>query len=136
MEPDLQRARVAAARVGRLATVRADGTPRIVPCCFGLHHDRAVTAVDDAKPKSTLDLGRLHDVRRHPPVSLLVDHYDDDWTSLWWVRLDGIAAVLEPDTGGYAEAIDLLGAKYEQYRRQPPPGPVIAITILTWRAWP
>src|SRR5690606_37163913 len=79
------RARVAAARVGTLATVTRDGRPHVVPCCFAVDDDTVWSAVD-AKPKSTLALRRLENVRANPAASLLVDHYEDDWTRLWWVR--------------------------------------------------
>ncbi len=128
------RARVAGARVGRLATVTAAGRPHLVPCCFALDGDVVVSAVD-AKPKSTLALRRLDNLRAHPAASLLVDHYAEDWATLWWVRLDGTGRVVE----GGAErdaALVLLAAKYEQYRRDPPPGPVVALDVTAWRAWP
>jgi PPOX class probable F420-dependent enzyme len=128
------RERVRAARVGRLATVTPGGWPHVVPCCYAVDGDTVVSAVD-AKPKSTLALRRLANLRAHPRASLLVDHYEDDWTALWWVRVDGVSRVLE---GGADRdrALDLLAAKYEQYRRQRPPGAVIAIEITGWRAWP
>ena len=87
------RALLAAARVGRLATVRPDGRPHVVACCFAVQGDRLWTAVD-AKPKATPRLQRLANVRAHPWASLLVDHYEEDWDALWWVRVDGAAAVL------------------------------------------
>ena len=85
------RARLSAARVGHLATVRPDGRPHVVACCFAVQGDRLWTAVD-AKPKATARLQRLDNVRAHPWASLLVDHYEEDWDALWWVRVDGPAA--------------------------------------------
>ncbi len=128
------RERVAGARVARLGTVTVDGAPHLVPCCFALAGDTAYSAVD-GKPKSTLALRRLANVRANPHASLLVDHYAEDWSTLWWVRVDGTGRVIE---GGPERdrALALLGDKYEQYRRQPPPGPVVALDITTWRAWP
>ena len=90
----------------------------------------------DAKPKSTLALRRLANVRAHPHASLLVDHYDDgDWSALWWVRVDGVAGVVD-DGPDRDRAVAALVAKYEQYRRTPPPGPVIALDVTAWRTWP
>jgi len=100
--PDDARRRVAEARVARLATVRPDGAPHLVPVTFALlDDDRVVTAVD-AKPKTTQHLQRLVNISAEPRVGLLVDHYDDDWQQLWWVRLDGTARVVrdEPERGG------------------------------------
>ncbi len=135
MDPALARRRVVDARVARLGTVTEDGRPHLVPCCFSLVDDTVVTAVD-AKPKSTLALRRLANVRAHPTASVLVDHYDDaDWSLLWWVRVDGTARVL--DHGAERErALAALVSKYAQYRRTPPPGAVIAVDISAWRAWP
>src|SRR5437762_14119514 len=86
--------RFAAAPVARLATITAAGWPHVVPCCFALIGDRIVTAVD-GKPKSTLALRRLANVRAHPATSLVVDHYDDDWSQLWWIKVDGRSRVVE-----------------------------------------
>ena len=88
------RAHLAAARVGRLATVRPDGRPHVVVCCYALEGDRAWTAID-AKPKTGAPLQRLANVRANPRASLLVDHYEEDWSRLWWVRLRGRARVLD-----------------------------------------
>jgi len=127
------RRRVAGARVGRLATVSADGSPHVVPIAFAHEDVNLFFAVDD-KPKRTRDLQRLRNIARNPRVSVLVDHYEDDWTRLWWVRVDGVAHVLVHDTEA-ERAIDLLARKYAQYRTARPPGPVIEITILRMTGW-
>jgi PPOX class probable F420-dependent enzyme len=128
------RAHLAAARVGRLATVRPDGRPHVVVCCFAVEGDGLWTAVDE-KPKRTGGrLQRLENVRANPHASLLVDHYEEDWERLWWVRVDGAAAVLE--IGNEEErAIAALTARYPQYADAPPPGPVIAIAIERITGW-
>jgi PPOX class probable F420-dependent enzyme len=127
------RAHLAAARVGRLATVRPDGRPHVVVCCFAVEGDQVWTAID-AKPKSGAPLQRLENVRANPQVSLLVDHYEEDWNRLWWVRVDGTAAVLE--IGDEEErAIAALTARYPQYAEARPPGPVIAIAIERITGW-
>ena len=84
-----------------------------MPVCFALHGGRIVTAVD-AKPKATSALARLENVRATGRASLLVDHYEEDWSELWWVRVDGDAEVIDSE-----EAIDALAEKYEQYRDRP-----------------
>src|SRR5919204_723082 len=111
------RNRVAAARVARLATVDERGRPHLVPFCFVLDGDDVLSAVD-AKPKRTTRLRRLDNVRVNPSVSVLVDHYEEDWTRLWWVRLDGRAEVLE-DGARSERALGLLSDKYSQYRESP-----------------
>ena len=100
-----------------------------------LDADTIFSAVD-AKPKSTLQLARLDNIRVHPRVSLLVDHYEDDWNALWWVRVDGPARVLEEADPVRDVALEALASKYAQYRTTRPAGAVIAIEISTWRAWP
>ena len=127
------RARLSAARVGHLATVRPDGRPHVVACCFALQGDRLWTAVD-AKPKATQRLQRLANVRAHPWASLLADHYEEDWDALWWVRADGPAAVLEEGVEHEA-ALAALVAKYPQYAAMPPRGAVIAVAVERWRGW-
>ena len=127
------RRRFEAARVARLATVRDDGRPHVVPVCFAVDGDVIVSVVDD-KPKRSTSLQRLENVRAEPAVSLLVDQYDDDWTQLWWVRADGVAAVLESGSE-HARAIDLLVAKYGQYRERRPAGATLVIAVEAWRGW-
>ena len=134
MDAEAARRRLAGARVGRLATVTGPGRPHIVPCCFVLEGERIFTAVD-GKPKSTLALRRLDNIAAHAEVSLLVDHYEENWDELWWVRVDGRARVIESDELA-AEALAALAEKYEQYRILAPPGPVICVDITGWRSWP
>lgn len=131
-EPEC-RDRVARARVGRLATVGGDGRPHLVPVTFALAGDHLITAVD-RKPKSTTRLRRLRNIAENPQVSVLVDHYEDDWTKLWWVRADGWAAIATDDAAVRAAA-DRLAAKYAQYRESPPDGPVIDIAVASWTGW-
>jgi PPOX class probable F420-dependent enzyme len=127
------RERAAAAPVARLATVDADGRPHLVPCCFALEGDVAYSVVDH-KPKRSTALRRLDNIRANPSVCLLVDHYEDDWSALWWVRLDGTARVVT-DGPDHERAIALLCAKYPQYRATPPSGTVVALDVLSCRTW-
>jgi PPOX class probable F420-dependent enzyme len=119
-------------RVARLATAGPDGRPHVVPICFALHGNTLYTAVDE-KPKRTRRLRRLRDVERNPQVEVLIDHYEEDWSQLWWVKLRGTARVVDLDE----LALDLLEAKYEQYRERAPAGPFIVVEVeqrLEWRA--
>jgi PPOX class probable F420-dependent enzyme len=125
--------------VARLATITPDGIPHLVPVVFAVDGasrgapDVVYTAVD-AKPKTTRRLRRLANIESNPEVTLLVDQYADDWTQLWWVRADGVAAI---HSGG--EAMDtgfrLLRAKYPQYQSVPLHGPVIAVKVHRWSSW-
>jgi PPOX class probable F420-dependent enzyme len=127
------RQRVAEARVGRLATIDSDGRAAMVPFGFVLDGQTLFSSVDQ-KPKSTTRLRRLDNIRRDPRVTVLVDHYEDDWSRLWWVRLRGRGRVI--DRGPERDrAVGLLVEKYPQYRDSPPSGPVIAIEVDEWRGW-
>lgn len=133
VERELMRRRVAEARAGRLATVTAEGKPHLVPVCFVLAEDDLYWAVDH-KPKARRDLARLRNLAVNPQAELLVDHYEEDWAQLWWVRVGCSAAVLE--YGPEAErALDLLAAKYPQYRARRPDGPVVRMRTVRWSGW-
>ncbi|MEC4764957.1 TIGR03668 family PPOX class F420-dependent oxidoreductase [Mycobacterium sherrisii] len=127
------------APVARLATSTPDGRPHLVPVVFAFAEDAGAgdevvyTAVD-AKPKSTLQLRRLANIASNAQISLLVDHYADDWTQLWWVRVDGVAAI-HHDGAPVHTGYRLLRAKYPQYQEVSLNGPVIAITVRRWSSW-
>jgi PPOX class probable F420-dependent enzyme len=121
------------ASVARLGTVAPDGAPHLVPVVFALRDDVVYTAVD-GKPKTTRRLRRLANIELHPLVSLLVDHYADDWSQLWWVRVDGLAAI-HHDGNALDVGHDLLRAKYAQYQSVTLNGPVITIAVQRWRSW-
>jgi PPOX class probable F420-dependent enzyme len=132
-DPIVLRRLVAAARVARLATIDPDGRPHLVPIVFVLDGETLYSAVD-AKPKRSRRLRRIENARARPDVTVLVDHYEEDWSRLWWVRLRGRARVL--DAGEEAErALRLLDEKYEQYRSAPPGPPVLAVDVHEWRGW-
>ena len=133
------RVRFTQSPVARLATVTPGGQPHLVPVVFAVARDShggpdmVYTAVD-AKPKTTRRLRRLANIDSNPRVSLLVDEYADDWTRLWWVRVDGVATIHSD-----GEAMDvgyrLLRAKYPQYQSVSLNGPVIAIAVRRWADW-
>jgi len=129
----VDRTRFTAAPVARLATVTADGTPHLVPVVFAADGDAIYTAVD-GKPKSTQRLRRLANIAANAHVSLLVDHYDADWTRLWWVRADGVASVHQGDAEA-ATGRALLRGKYPQYQSVSLDGPVIVVQVTHWAAW-
>ncbi len=135
------RARFLAAPKAVLATLGADAVPHLVPITFaadlggaGDGQDLRLYFAVDAKPKSSTRLRRLENIRHHPAVCLLADHYDADWQQLWWVRADGAARILTQDDDR-ATPISLLTAKYPQYAQQPPQGPVVEITVTRWTGW-
>jgi PPOX class probable F420-dependent enzyme len=135
MDATEARTRFAAARVARLATAGADGRPHLVPVVFALDGETLYTAVDDVKPKATTRLKRLANIAANPNVALLADHYEDEWTALWWARADGTARLLEPGDDEAARARALLAERYPQYADSPPPGVVIAVDVTRWSGW-
>jgi coenzyme F420-0:L-glutamate ligase/coenzyme F420-1:gamma-L-glutamate ligase len=132
---------VAARRVGRLATVRSDDTPAVVPICYAVvDHNGAPTLVSplDEKPKSVPNaaLGRVRHIAANPAVTVVVDDYDEDWTRLAWVRLRGRASIVHPGESGYDQAITALRAKYPQYERMAiDTQPLIRISSLSATSW-
>jgi PPOX class probable F420-dependent enzyme len=131
------------ARVGRLATVRPDGRPHVVPVAFAVGPDRSddgqglrVYWAVDSKPKRSTELQRLRNIAAHPHAELVVDGYDENWDRLWWVRASGTSATVD-DTDERAVAINALSTKYRQYAAEPPSGPVVVIEVdrvVGWRA--
>jgi PPOX class probable F420-dependent enzyme len=129
--------------VARLATL-AHGTPRLLPIVFAWHAERLWSPID-AKRKRGLDpraLARVEDVLRDPRVCVLLDHYEADWSRLWWLRLDGEAEVVSAATPEadplLAGAAGALRAKYPQYAALPlflGRPTALAIRIVASRSW-
>lgn len=124
--------RFSSARVLRLGTADRDGAPHLVPATFAVVGDVVAIAIDH-KPKRHMNLKRLRNIAENPAVTLLVDHYEDDWERLWWVRVDGEARVLQNDQA--RPLVQALVNKYEQYRDRQPEGPVIEIQMNRWSGW-
>lgn len=124
------------ARVGRLATVRPDGTPHVIPFVFALVEDgdelRVYWAVDD-KPKKRTDIQRLDNIRANPAVEFVVDGYDEDWRRLWWVRVRGDATIVHDDAER-ARARSALAARYPRSNAGPRET-VIAIHVAGITGW-
>jgi len=135
--PRLDRARceqlVASARVGRLATVDRHGRPHLVPLCFAVLADTIYSAVDH-KPKQSTSLRRLRNIADTGRACVLIDEYAEDWTVLWWVRVDGPARVVTAE-GEAVRAVGALQQKYPQYQQVPPHGSLIALDIERLTGW-
>jgi PPOX class probable F420-dependent enzyme len=133
-DTSVMRARVVEAPVARLATLDPDGRPHIIPILFAFERDTLYSAVD-AKPKRSRTLRRIENARARPQVTVLVDHYESDWSRLWWVRLRGNARVLDRGDDEADRALELLAEKYPQYLETAPGFPVLAIDVGEWRGW-
>lgn len=125
-------AALAGSRVARLATTTPGGRPHIVPVTLALCNDAIVTMVDH-KPKTTRRLQRLVNLEHDPRAGVLADHYSEDWSELWWVRVDGRAGLHLGDRA-WDEARVALAEKYPQYRDQRPEGHAIVVSIddVSW----
>jgi PPOX class probable F420-dependent enzyme len=122
------------ARVARLATLDAAGPrPHLVPVTFARVGNQTLVTAVDQKPKRTPALRRLRNIAANPRVCVLADHYEDDWTRLWWVRADGVARIGE--AAEEPAALAALVARYPQYTGRPPGGPVIVISVERWVGW-
>ena len=138
MDRDDALRRLRSARVGRIATVTPQDRPHVVPFVFALvvgsgGEPRAYWAVD-RKPKRSERLQRLRNIEADPAVEFVVDGYDEDWRSLWWVRASGTGRLVETDEER-SDALESLRSKYRQYQAEPPEGPVVAIDIERISGW-
>lgn len=127
------RRRVVEARVGRLATVRPDGRPHVVPFVFVLDGENLYSSID-AKPKRAPELQRIRNIEANPSVEVVVDEYREPWPGIWWVRLQGRGEVLE-DGRERDRALRMLAEKYPDYRDMPPQDAVVVVRIERWRGW-
>ena len=121
-------------RVAHLATADANGRPHVVPVCFAYLNRRIYIAIDE-KPKRSLRLKRLRNIEENPRVALVLDRYDEDWSRLAWVLVQGTAAVLDrgPEHG---RALTALREKYPQYLEMALEGrPVISVTAERVSSW-
>jgi PPOX class probable F420-dependent enzyme len=100
--------------VARLATLGEDGRPELVPIVFA-QSGGALWSPIDGKAKRGVELARVRNLRRDTRVCLLLDHYDADWTKLWWLRIDGRGALVRADSAEARAVADALRAKYPEY---------------------
>jgi len=121
-------------RVAHLATASADGRPHVVPVCFAYLDGHIYIAIDE-KPKRSLRLKRLRNIEANPQVAIVLDRYDEDWSRLAWVLVQGTAVVL--DSGPeHARALAALREKYPQYLEMALEGrPVISVTAERVSSW-
>lgn len=133
LNPDECRRRAHGSRVASIATIGPSGAPHLVPICFAISADTLYSSTD-AKPKSTMNLQRLRNMQREPRVTVMVDHYDDDWRQIWWVRMDGRARLLH-EGAERDNAIAMLTGRYPQYAEHEPQGVVVAVDVARWKGW-
>jgi PPOX class probable F420-dependent enzyme len=121
-------------RVAHLATADASGRPHVVPVCFAHLEGRIYIAVDE-KPKRSMNLKRLRNIKANPQVALVFDRYDEDWSRLGWVMVRGHATII--DRGREHEsALEALRDRYQQYREMRLENwPLISVTPERVSSW-
>jgi len=131
------RSKLEAARVARLATLEAKRSPHVIPICFALDGTIFYSAID-RKPKrfASNQLARLKNIVTTPKVALLIDHYEEDWSRLWYVLVRGEAELVS-ERAERKRALQLLRAKYPQYGPEmlKDDAPVLRITPHRITAW-
>ena len=112
----LELAFIRSARVAHLATADARGQAHVIPVCFIFDGKYFYSPIDE-KPKRTAPskLKRLRNIGENPQVSIVIDHYDEDWRKLSYVLVTGKARVLVSGDK-HRKAVNLLRRKYPQYR--------------------
>jgi PPOX class probable F420-dependent enzyme len=103
-------------RVAHLATAGAAGTPHVIPVCYVLVRENFYFVVDDKPKRTRRQLKRLRNIAENAQVALVMDDYDEDWTRLAYLLVQGDAALVS-DREEYAAVLDLLRQRYAQYRQ-------------------
>ena len=100
---------VSAQRVARLATSDKEGNPHVIPVCYAFDGQRFYTPLDE-KPKRVAEskLRRVRNIETRPEVALVIDYYDDDWSRLGYVLVQGQAELLQPASPSHAQAFNLV----------------------------
>jgi PPOX class probable F420-dependent enzyme len=135
MLTDQQRRFLAAQRVARLATADAAGRPHVVPICYALVEDTVYFTIDEKPKKRPAELKRLANLRHNPFAALVVDRYDEDWSRLGWVMVQGRAEVLASGSE-HDLAQTRLRARYPQLATMRIEGlPVVAVRVDHVASW-
>jgi len=127
------------ARVAHLATADASGSPHNIPVCFWFDDEAHFYFVVDEKPKRTSGTGikRMRNIAENPRVAIVIDEYEEDWSSLAYVLVHGDASIVE-DPDEYLLALRNLRDKYPQYRAMvlsPDKNPIVRIEAHRVHAW-
>ena len=121
------------ARVGHLAVVDGVGRPRVLPVTYAVCEGAAWTVIDNKPKRAGREPARIHWLRERPHAAITVDRYSDDWSELQWVQLLGEMNVLPGAPAG--AGMTALLARYPQYRADPPPGPLMRLTVTRAVWW-
>jgi PPOX class probable F420-dependent enzyme len=122
-------------RVGHLGLLDSRGRPRVLPVTYSVYEGAAWTIVDNKPKREGTEPARIRWLRARPDATLTVDHYDEEWSSLAWVQLICEVAILNPRN--HDGAVGALTRRYAQYEADPPPGPLLRLSVaraVWWRA--
>ena len=131
------RALLESARVARLATADPKARPHVIPFCYALDGDAIVFVVDEKPKAEGRTLKRIRNLGENPSVALVVDHWDEDWSRLEYVLVQGEAAVVD-DEKIWARAIERLRERYPQYRAmtlEPARNAIVRIEVRRVHHW-
>ncbi len=128
---------LATARVAHLATADQYARPHAVPIVFVWREGILYTPLD-RKPKREDDwhaLRRVRNIETNGRVAIVVDRYDEDWSRLAWVMLEGVATILESGEERDSAAV-LLTEKYGQYQKLSLDGrPIVRVEVEREVEW-
>jgi PPOX class probable F420-dependent enzyme len=84
------------ARVGRFSTVDYENMPHTVPVVFAFdgHHYYIPLDKKRKKTETIKKLKRVINIQHNPNVALLIDEYDEDWSKLVFVMIQGKAYLI------------------------------------------
>ena len=132
------------ARVARLATVDTEFKPHLIPVVFVFDNGRYFIPIDEKTKRSRPEkLKRAKNIQQNPNVALLVDEYNEDWTKLFFIMIQGKACIIggkeleqQNDLLLLEKAQKLLSDKYLQYQKTGIGEYVIMIVpqkVITWK---
>ena len=132
------------ARVARLATVDTEFKPHLIPVVFVFDNGRYFIPIDEKTKRSRPEkLKRAKNIQQNPNVALLVDEYNEDWTKLFFIMIQGKACIIggkeleqQNDLLLLEKAQKLLSDKYLQYQKTGIGEYVIMIIpekVITWK---
>ena len=106
-----------------------------MPVCFCVDEASIYITVDEKPKRTDIPLKRLRNILENPAVALTADQWDEDWTRLAWIMIQGLAEVLTVGQE-HDRAQDALRQRYPQYRVMDLAAlPVIAVRIRRVLSW-